>query len=174
MSGQRSPWPQSVPGWQPSRERLPPASWAVLGLGGRMMALYCAVVSIVEYSCRGSSIHSAAAFASRKKYDNNVSATNTTLSMLSILGVSIICVKRFQRRYGDSMYYCCCIPEIHAFVPNLCRLIAYQGKHDRLSKTPTLHSSRTTRKHLRLLQSLKSWSSASCDQLCCTSIGIFV
>ena len=45
-----------------------------------------------------------------------------------------------------SMYYCCCILEIHAFVPNLCRPRIYQDNHDRFSKTPTIHafySSRT-------------------------------
>ena len=41
-------WPQSVPGWQPSCERLPPASWAVVGLGVGMMALCCAVACCVE------------------------------------------------------------------------------------------------------------------------------
>ena len=43
----RSLWPQSVPGWQPSFERLPSASWAVVGLGVEMMALCCAVVCCV-------------------------------------------------------------------------------------------------------------------------------
>ena len=51
VSEQGSMWPQSVPGWQPSCERLPPASWAVVGLGVGMMALCCAVVWCVEYSC---------------------------------------------------------------------------------------------------------------------------
>ena len=43
VSDQSSLWPGSVPGWQPSRERLPPASWAEVGLGVGMMALSCAV-----------------------------------------------------------------------------------------------------------------------------------
>ena len=67
VSEQSSLWPQSVPGWQPSCERLPPASWAVVGMVVGMMALCCAVVCCVEYSCSGPSINnSAAVFASRK------------------------------------------------------------------------------------------------------------
>ena len=126
---------------------------------------------------------------SRRK-NGNISATDTTLSILPILGVSIICVKRNQMRYsgqptlcsiaptegpllplykyievltlsqytskysavdskvlGSRCYYlsmyCCCITETHAFVPKFCRPITYQDKHDRLSKTSTLHSSIT-------------------------------
>ena len=84
-------WPQSVPGWQPSCERLPPASWAVVGLGVGMMDLCCAVVCCVEYNYSGPSNNSAAVFASRKKIRKNMSATDTTLSILPISGASIIC-----------------------------------------------------------------------------------
>ena len=66
VSEQRSLWPQSVPGWQPSCERLPPASWAVVGLGVGMMALCCAVVCCAEYSCSCPSINLAAVFPAGK------------------------------------------------------------------------------------------------------------
>ena len=59
-------WPQSVPGWLPSCERLPPASWAVVGLGVEKMASFCAVECCAEYSCSGPSMNSAAVFTSRK------------------------------------------------------------------------------------------------------------
>ena len=94
VSEQSSLWPQSVPGRQPSFERLPPASLDVVGLGVEMMALCCTVASCVEYSCSGPSINSAAVSASRKQYAN-ISVTDTTLSILPILGVSIIYFKRF-------------------------------------------------------------------------------
>ena len=54
--------------------------------------------------------------------------TMTAYSYFKVLGT--------QCHY--SMYYCCCSPEIHAFVPKLCRPIIYQDKHDRLYKTSTL------------------------------------
>ena len=38
----RAEWPQIVPGWQPSCERLPAASWDVAGSGIGKMALYFA------------------------------------------------------------------------------------------------------------------------------------
>ena len=44
VSEQSFLWSHSVPGGQPSRERLPPTSWAVVGLGVGMMALRCAVL----------------------------------------------------------------------------------------------------------------------------------
>ena len=72
-----------------------------------------------------------------------------------------------------SMCYCCRIPEIYAFVPKLCRAIIYQGKHDRLSKTSTLHCSRSAPKNLRVFQLLNYLSSASCDQLCCIGISLY-
>ena len=53
---------RSVPDWQPSCERLPPAGWAVVALGVGMMALCCAVVSCVEFSCSGPTINSAGVF----------------------------------------------------------------------------------------------------------------
>ena len=34
----------SVPGWQPSCQRLVPVSWSLVGLGVGMMALCCAVL----------------------------------------------------------------------------------------------------------------------------------
>ena len=46
VSEQSSLWPQIVPGWQPSYERLPPASWAVVGLGAGMMALCCLLCGV--------------------------------------------------------------------------------------------------------------------------------
>ena len=49
--------PQNVRGWQPSCQRLPPASWDVVRLGVGMMALCCAVLCCVEYSCSGPSIN---------------------------------------------------------------------------------------------------------------------
>ena len=66
---------RSVPDWQPSCERLPPAGWAVVALGVGMMALCCAVVSCVEFRYSGPSINSAAVFVSRKQYGNHISAT---------------------------------------------------------------------------------------------------
>ena len=45
------------------------------------------------------------------------------------------CCKVLGSQCHYSMHYCCCIPEIHAFVPKLCRPIIYQDKHNRLSKT---------------------------------------
>ena len=65
VSDQSSLWPGSVPGWQPSRERLPPASWAEVGLGVGMMALSCAVVCWVEYSYSGPPIDTPVVLASR-------------------------------------------------------------------------------------------------------------
>ena len=50
VSERSSLWPQSVPGWRIC-ERLPPGSWAVVGLGVRKMALCCAVACCVEYCC---------------------------------------------------------------------------------------------------------------------------
>ena len=100
MSEQRSLWPQSLLGWQASCERLPPASRAVVEQAVWMVALCCAVVCCVIYSCSGPSINNAAVFASRTYYGNNISATDTILSILPILGVPVMYVKRFQRRYS--------------------------------------------------------------------------
>ena len=63
----------------------------------------------------------------------------------------------------------CWIPEIHVFVPKLCRPIIYQDKRDRLRKTPTLLSSRTAPK---IYEYSNSWTIVlpSCDELCCTGI----
>ena len=61
-------------------------------------------------------------------------------------GTMTVWFKVLGSRCHWSMYYCCCIPEIHVFVPKLCRPIIYQDKHDRLSKTATLLSSRTAPK----------------------------
>ena len=48
-------------------ERLPPAGWAVVGLGVGMMALCYVVLCCVEYSCSRPYINnSAVVFASRK------------------------------------------------------------------------------------------------------------
>ena len=51
VSEQSSLWPQSVPGWEPSCERLPPASWAVVESGVGMMALCCAAWCCLCYYC---------------------------------------------------------------------------------------------------------------------------
>ena len=81
VSEQSSPWPQSLPGWQPSCERLPPASWPVVGLGCGMMALCCAAIYCVVYRCGGPSINCAAVFCQqeiiRQYIDNRHNSLNT-------------------------------------------------------------------------------------------------
>ena len=51
VSEQSSLWPQIVPGWQPSCERLPTASWDVAGSGIGRMALRFASRCLFLFRC---------------------------------------------------------------------------------------------------------------------------
>ena len=70
-----------------------------------------------------------------------------------------------------SMYYCCCISEIHA-----CHEMMSTNNIPRqarpVQQNISITWSRTAQKNLRIFQLLNYLSSASCDQLWC--IGIFV
>ena len=61
-------------------------------------------------------------------------------------GTMTVCFKVLGSQCYCSMYYCCCIPEIHVFLPKRYRPIIHQDKHYRLSKTATLLPSRTAPK----------------------------
>ena len=107
VSEQRSLWPHSVPNWQPSCQRLPPASWALVGLGVGMMALCCvvlccAVLCCVEYSCSGPSVNSAGICRSeitRQHIGNRHYA-------LSVLPVFLFSVSSdFKRATTDNLHH---------------------------------------------------------------------
>ena len=71
----------------------------LLGWGVGMMTLCCAVACCVEYGCSDPSINSSCRGSCQPEKIQNISANDSTLSILPILGVSITHAKRFQRGY---------------------------------------------------------------------------
>ena len=153
VSERSSLWPQSVPGWQLSCERLPPASWAAVGLSVGNMALCRAVACCVEYCCSGPSVDSAAAVFASRKQCSNISATDTTLSILPILGVSIIHVMRFWRGYSGQ-------PAPHSIVPTCGPLLLLLYNYTRMYKHIFILSRTVPWNHDGIL-----WSTRQCVPL---------
>ena len=146
--------PQSVPGRQPSCERLPPARWAVVGLGVGMMALCCAVVCCVEYGCSGPSINTTlvvsiiydmssdfkGAIADNLHQTQSPPQVDHYYYYTSTYRYSFYhgTLEQWRRCTSEKKYSavsattrCTTADAFPKFVPKLCWPIIYQDKHDR-------------------------------------------